>query len=376
MNLIPKLSIDGTIIDGQYIKALTFCKEKSLTEKCSSFHNSLRQKNISGFFTCPYGMSCFLSVNSSTIYCSFRERLTYDKTKEKKLNKKKENIYNPILQAQQLLFLINATENFETLENRLREREATVESISHEVKKLNAQIIEHSDVILQSNRLLDDDFLSTDDEGKPQESINKLREDIREAVKTIFICSSMINSRFSLYDYEKKPDALAQGTPFDCNIYKKFDKIRRILTNYQKRRIPINISGSSYDQIQAYPSFEFIPLLIVENAVKYSYAGNPVEIHFEYNEQNSLVVTIDSYSPYCSSDEINLLFKKGFRGSEATKVSSDGSGVGLYFVKLLCDLHHVKISIFSDKNRRNSINGIFYAPFQVKLEFKNRICDC
>lgn len=62
-------------------------------------------------------------------------------------------------------------------------------------------------------------------------------------------------------------------------------------------------------------------------------------------------------------------FVKGFRGKEAKKVSSDGSGVGLYFVKLICDLHDVRISVSSNRDRLTTIDGITFAPFQVKLEF-------
>lgn len=364
MNLVPLIASDGTIVDGQYIKALSFCKANCAIGKCAEFYKSLFEKDIAGFYTCPHGMSCYLSIvdgQTKTIYSCFREKATYNKTKAKALNQIKENVYNPVLHEDQLLSLIDATNDLYRQECTLVERTSAVESISHEVKKLNSQIKERSDLILQSYRLIDDDvILSTD-------NLQRLQEDIR----TIFISSSMVASRFSLYDYEKNPDVLSQGAIFDCNVYKKFDKIKRILKNYQKRGIVVNINGSSYDYIEAYPSFELIPLLLVENAVKYSYASNSVEIGFAKTTRTSLSITIDSYSPYCSDTEITHLFQKGFRGKEAKKVSSDGSGVGLYFVKLICDLHKVKISVSSNKDRRATIDGIVYAPFQVKLEFDN-----
>lgn len=364
MNLVPQISDDGTIIDGLYIKALSFCKASCAIGKCAEFYKSLLEKDIAGFYTCPHGMSCYLSIGdgqTKTVYSCFREKATYNKTKAKTLNKINENVYNPVLQEDQLLSLIDATNDLYRQECKLIDRTSAVESISHEVKKLNSQIKERSDLILQSYRLIDDDVVLS------AENLQRLQEDIR----TIFISSSMIASRFSLYDYEKNPDVLSQGAIFDCNVYKKFDKIKRILKNYQKRGVTVNIKGSSYDYIEAYPSFELIPLLVVENAVKYSYASNSVEIVFVKTATNSLTITIDSYSPYCSDTEIAHLFQKGFRGKEAKKVSSDGSGIGLYFVKLICDLHNVKISVSSNRDRRTTINGIVYAPFQVKLEFDN-----
>lgn len=362
MNLVPQISHDGTIVDGGYIKALSFCKTNCATGKCAEFYKALLEKNREGFYSCPHGMSCYLSIGegqTKTIYSCFREKTTYNKTKAKALNQVKEIVYNPVLQEEQLRLLINATYDLCEQERILAERTSAVESISHEVKKLNSQIKERSDLILQSYRLIDDDVVLS------AENLQRLQEDIR----TIFISSSMVASRFSLYDYEKNPDVLSQGAAFDCNVYKKFDKIKRILKNYQKRGITINIKGSSYDYIEAYPSFELIPLLIVENAVKYSYSSSSVDICFSKSAGNALTITIDSYSPYCSESEVAHLFEKGIRGKEAKKVSSDGSGVGLYFVKLICDLHNVNVSVSSNKDRRTTINGIIYAPFQVRLEF-------
>ena len=177
----------------------------------------------------------------------------------------------------------------------------------------------------------------------------------------------MISSRYSLFNYEKDPEAL-KGTLIDCSIYRKFDKIRRIFRNYQKRNIHIHISGSSYKFMRAYRTFELIPLLIIENAVKYAYYDSEVKILFEDTPSNTLKVSIESYSPYCSKEELEKIFVKGFRGKNAIK-TADGNGIGLYFVKLLCDIHNITISVNSDSRKITTINGVAYAPFVISLKF-------
>lgn len=364
MNLIPTMSFDGKLCDGKYIKALPFCKSNHMSKKCADFYKKLFETGHPGFHTCPYGMSCYLAVSnncSPQVFTCIKEKKSYNKAKAKTPNQQTESVYNPILQEEQVMDLINVTLSMQTALRALEERESAVESISHEVKKLNSQIKERSDLILQSYRLIDDDAALSN------EDLQKLRTDIR----TIFVSSSMIASRYELYDYEKNPDVLSQGRTFHCNIYKKFDKIKRIFQNYLKKGIPINLTGSSYDHIKAYSSFELIPLLIVENAIKYSYQGNSVDINFLHHSCNCLEITIDSYSPYCSSDEIDHIFDKGFRGKNARKVSSDGNGIGLYFVKLICDLHGVEITASSNSNKITAINNVAYAPFQIKLIFSD-----
>ena len=94
-----------------------------------------------------------------------------------------------------------------------------------------------------------------------------------------------------------------------------------------------------------------------------------VDITFE-EDGAELLVDIASYSPYCSKADIDNIFNKGFRGKNAIRVA-DGSGIGLFFVKLLCDLHNIEITITSNSSRITDISGVAYAPFNARLRFIN-----
>ena len=359
MNMISLINSDGSLTAGKYIIPLSFCVKNHCKSKCREFYERLALKERDNFYTCPFGMSVYITA-AGTISTCMRERGTYVKEKAKALQKD-ENVYNPVLDAKQLITLINAsTSNYEA-EQALNEKRASIDSISHEVKQLNAQIKDNSDIILQTYRLDEENVQLTPSD------ISALQEKIR----TIYVSSSMIASRFSLYDYEKSPQALTQGRAYSCNVYGKFNKIRKILKGYMRKSTTISINTGSYLHIMAYPSFEMVPLLLLENAVKYSY-GNGGEVSVDFSEEsgNQLVVTISSYSPYCSKEECAKIFTKGFRGKNARKVS-DGSGIGLYFVKMLCDLHNIQIKAESDSRQITEISGIAYAPFKYTLIFND-----
>ena len=359
MYLVSKYNYDGFLEEGEYIEAISFCKTNCAKGKCLDYYKQLMQNEKGRFYTCPFGMSSFISTDGTVLTC-MRERKTYNKKLAANIRNANEKAYNPILDSTQLLSLINASFRINSEERRLDEKRASIDSISHEVKQLNAQIKEKCDVILQNNKLSD-----------PNGELSlKERQSIEEEIKTIFVSSSMIASRFSLYDYEKNPSTLSQGA-YPCVVYKKFDKIRKILNNYQKRKIDIKISGSSFQQIKAYSSFELIPLLLIENAVKYSYESNSVQIDF-IEKDNRLRVTIKSFSPYCSEEDLKHVFEKGYRGKNAMKVA-EGSGIGLYFVKMLCKVHSVDISVTSDNKSITDISGVAYAPFSVVLDFTKTI---
>jgi light-regulated signal transduction histidine kinase (bacteriophytochrome) len=363
MKLVPFIRPDGLLIDGVYIKAISFCKNNCQKKTCLSFYKGLVEKNKNQFYTCPHGMSVYVNSDGRLFSC-LRERKTYNKLLALHIASK-EDVYNPILDSDQLLKLVEISTALDKEEDAIIEKRASVESISHEVKQLNAQIKDRSDIILQSYNLNEEGTIPSNDD------IQKLRKEIR----SIFVSSSMIASRFLLYDYEKNPEVLSQGTIFPCVVYNKFYKIKKILKNYKRKNVIINIYGNSYAQIMAYPSFEMIPLLIIENAVKYTYGTtNSVDITFREEPENELIITVDSYSPYCSEQESTLIFTKGFRSKNAQR-TSDGSGIGLYFVKMLCDLHNIEVHATSDSSKVTEVSGVAYAPFRISLRISNTFLE-
>ena len=358
MSLIPYLDSAKNIVDGTFIKALHFCKENCQKEKCKGFYEGLFLNADNGFYKCPYGLSVYLKKinDEKRIFVSFREQNTYVKKNKRFL---KEKVYNPVLEKDQIEALINSSINNDIINKQVSETQNSVDSMLHELRKLNAQIKEHCDSLF-SNYGDKDDLYTL-----PPDEYTKLFD----RLKTLYVISTMINTRYSLYSYEKNPDILTLSMPININIYKKFDKCRKVLKNYQKRNIFINFSGTAYKMFKAYSSFEMIPFLLLENAVKYSVNDSEVNVLFE-SQISKLIIRIESFSPYCSREELEKITERGFRGKNAQK-TNDGSGIGLYFVKILCDLHNIAISFDSDCNNIKKVDGVAYSIFKVELEFNN-----
>lgn len=360
MKTLLPLRTESQIEDGLLIKALDFCKKNCHSGVCQRFYSGLTDSDYNHFVICPHGMSVYPAHNNGILHCfvCMRNRDAYDRQRAKGIGNSINNqIYNPLLDTETLQGLIDFSISNEYERIQLTEQRASIESISHEVKKLNAQIRDRSDVILQSFDLDSETPLN------PQE-----KHSLAEKIKTIYVSSSVVQGRFTLLDYEKNPQVLKAGAMFDCNVYKKFEKMKIIFSNFLGRRIPIHLTGNSFECIRAYPSFEMIPLLIIDNAVKYSREGDSVDVQF-INGEKELTVEVRSFSPTCSPAEIERIFDKGYRGNNASK-TSDGSGIGLFFVKKLCDLHSIQINITSSAPVV-SINNVDYSQFVVSLHFSN-----
>lgn len=232
--------------------------------------------------------------------------------------------------------------------------------MEHEVKKLNSSIKDNCDSFFNLFNEKQDLYSLSPDEYKM----------IFDKLKTLYVISSLINLRYTIYDYEKNPNSLITDSPSKISVHDKFVKCSKVLRNHRGKNSHINFYGECHKYIIAYPSFELIPFLLLENALKYTLDNNEISVDFE-EKNNSLVIAIKSISLYCSQNDIPHIFEKGYRGKNAEKYSSNkGSGIGLYFVKLLCDLHNITVKAESDGNITNS-SGIPYSVFSISLTFND-----
>ena len=357
MNLIASLDETFKMIPGELIQTYSCCTGE-LSKKCKRFYELLFTNGPTNqFVRCPCGLSAIKRTynDRSIVYTCFREKRTYAHAA---FTKASEKIFNPVLESEQVRLFIKINEELNLSKTNFEMQKRNFDNILHEVKKLNGIIKEQCNTIFEKYSL-------------DREDIELTQNDISDLfciIRTIYSSSNMIYSKYALYDFENEPGSIRNGTRCAMGVFKKFDKMRRILKNYRHSGIRILISGSSYKSIMMYGSFDSIPLLLLDNAIKYSPAGRDININF-VEEEGCINVTINSLGPYVEPDDINRIFERGFRAKSAQHI--DGSDIGLYFVKKICDLHNIQISVQSDKKRRETINGISYAPFIVSLKIND-----
>jgi signal transduction histidine kinase len=67
--------------------------------------------------------------------------------------------------------------------------------------------------------------------------------------------------------------------------------------------------------------------------------------------------------------EISKLSEIGFRGKNATLLTTNGTGQGLSLMKTICDYHDARITFSSDGSSYN-LNDIIYCTFTVHIYIK------
>lgn len=352
MALLPMLKND-VLEDGSYIHLLPFCEKHCTREKCTHYYQQL-QNSPAGVYCCPFGLSSYVyaTQGAKTIFSGLRIKGSYDK-KKAKITATEQIVFNPIISEDNCFAIAReASKNIDE-KNELEQKLDAIRDLLHETRSLNTQVKNSIDQLWESNPY--------------EEDIE--HEVLLNTLKNAHICSYMISNRFSYFDSVLNP-GLSLGPPYQHVIFKKFDKMRKLLKGYMRKNVWISVNApeqSDY-RYRIYPTFEILLFILLENAIKYSPDNKPININF-LEDGCILDVTITSTGPYCDENEIIHLCQKGYRGENAKAYSKTGQGFGLNFAKRICDMHGIDISFSSIYSHKD--HGIKYGTFKVQLQFDN-----
>jgi len=154
-----------------------------------------------------------------------------------------------------------------------------------------------------------------------------------------------------------KPQDLWRTFYYPNEYFKNFMRKKGIKHKVEKidDRIPL---------IEAFPIIHAISNILWDNAIKYSPNGAEIFCTFEI-EGDDLIITMENTGPYLDEEDLKNLFKKGFRGKNATKKDIRGHGYGMDFLKQIVDAHdgHIKIKSSND----SLLDGIPHGEFKCIL---------
>lgn len=90
--------------------------------------------------------------------------------------------------------------------------------------------------------------------------------------------------------------------------------------------------------------FPSILINLIENAIKYSYDHVNVEVNLRSQHQKPLLEVKDQGSGILE-EEKQQVFQKFFRSGNENTRKTKGTGIGLFIVKYICDLHQAKVIV-------------------------------
>jgi K+-sensing histidine kinase KdpD len=192
-------------------------------------------------------------------------------------------------------------------------------------------------------------------------SFEEKLENSGKSYKDLFNALELIATQLGLIDVIINPQSISFGTKREINIYKLFYKIKLLFDHLavKKRDVTIelvNIDGAYIRNSNCYESIEFIPLILLDNALKYSAPSSVVRIEISQH-YNKARVKVKSIGPLVCENNKDKIFEKYFRDKSAEEFSKTGIGMGLWIAQQILNTHDSKISYSKDK----------YAPGKIGL---------
>jgi two-component system, OmpR family, sensor kinase len=199
----------------------------------------------------------------------------------------------------------------------------------------------------QAQRLINArDRLSTDDIVQRARNVRSAVSRMTSVIDNLIDASRLIDGQAQLYFHPDEFD-LAGLLHDICRAHRELSPRAQIVEKLAIRPLPI--IGDHKLLAQVFHN-------LVSNAVKYSPAEAAVRVTAEL-ENDQAVVTVEDRGLGVPAADRAHLFERYYRGSNVEGIV--GSGIGLYLVKTVIDLHHGDVSVESEEG-----NG---ARFLVRL---------
>jgi two-component system heavy metal sensor histidine kinase CusS len=101
---------------------------------------------------------------------------------------------------------------------------------------------------------------------------------------------------------------------------------------------------------------------ILSNAFKYTPSGGSIDITVQEASGQYVEITIRDTGIGIAQEDIAQLFKRFYRGQQATSIDSRGTGLGLAIVKSIMDLHGGDVDIRSEPSTGTTVILTFPLP--------------
>lgn len=310
-----------------------------------------------GIKTCPYGFNAYVfEYNGETvIFSCLRIENYYDKKKTgPKLKQEEVKSAYRVLQENEVIKYAELYRVFADNNSRYEAYQGFVNNIFHDIRKFNAQLKSKSDSIY-----------------KRAESSMKNRHDFMSNAKSIREICWFITLRLNSYDFANNEELLSASPQSTYNLYRSFDKVRICIkerADQKNIKIWLHANRECRD-IKAYDCIELLPVIFLDNAIKY--APNDTEIVINFVEKSDMQqITIESVGPILFEHEKERIFQRGYRGENCTKLTHDGMGIGLSTAKRICELHDIEMQIDSSSDIYKKVKEIEYSKFRVDISLR------
>jgi hypothetical protein len=321
-NTIFKQSVIFPYIIREVLYDSKFLKQHGLCRKCTS-KDCLSQTHVQSYI-CNKGFNCYyLTLNGENIIIN---GLISDQNNTIKTGTKSRKLRYLVLEENMKNYLLGLSEInsgvIEEFNNDFKEKF----SLLHDVRTSYALAFANVEkFILKQNGYNFQSKLANCD----QEIID------------FYDSLDLVNSQLKLIDIVVNPKLLNAGIRSESNLFKLANKLIKLFEVRSKHK---NINFRIYSECnipdkEFHDSILFIPMVLIENAIKYSEKDTTVVLNFDM-EGDVIIFSISSKGEMVDDAHEAAIFQKSVRGENALNSQEYGLGLGLWIANLVLQNHN------------------------------------
>lgn len=250
---------------------------------------------------------------------------------------------------------------------------------AHKIEEIEKYLVKKTNESIEKNFSMFHDFKTsmsvffncTHDiiNSLPGKTFEDKLENSETSYKDLFNALELITSQLGMIDVILNPDSISFGDKREINIYKLFYKIQILFGHLatKKKNIKIELVNIDNDYIRnslCYESIEFIPLILIDNALKYSAPNSTVKIEIEQLYHRARI-KVKNIGPFVRDENVEKIFNKFYRGESAEEFSKEGVGIGLWIAQEILQRHESKLYYYKDPKSVDKI-GLNIFEFELK----------
>jgi K+-sensing histidine kinase KdpD len=156
---------------------------------------------------------------------------------------------------------------------------------------------------------------------------------------------NLLNEQLDLADVITNPARITYGSKSLSSIHGFLYKMFKLWEpRFHLKNRELEIQGRTNARIEAYNSIQFIPLILLDNACKYSAIGRTTFLTLqEHRATNAIEVRVSSYGRVVPPEFYGRIFEKYVRGPNGEELNPHGMGLGLYLAQQIAEAHSFTI---------------------------------
>lgn len=201
----------------------------------------------------------------------------------------------------------------------------------------------------------------------PGTSFEGKLESSSSSYKDLYNALQLITSQLGMIDVVSNPESIAFGTKKPINLYRMFDKYMILFKHHRtfsKKNLQFEIRSNYKVQSSfCYESIEFIPLILLDNAIKYSSPYSTIQIVFKQNHKK-VKISVKNIGAFVKDENETFLFDKFYRGPAGDNHTHKGLGVGLWVAKNIINSHDSRLIYDKDRSEESDV-GLNIFEFEI-----------